>query len=128
VQSPEAFIETYASAWKLPPDGEKIAEFYNAPCLTLRGDGSFLALQTRSEVRQYFQSIAETYERRGIAQPSFKDLTSHRIGSRSALATVTWIGRKADGTFVDEWCVSYSLIEFEGLWRIVLATTHLANV
>src|SRR5262249_39429679 len=127
MQSPEAFIEDYTSAWRLPVDGEKIAEFYNAPCLTLRGDGSFVALQTQSEVIHYFQSIAETYERSGIAQPSFKDLTSHRIGSRSALVTETWIGRRTDGSIVNEWRVSYSLIEFEGRWRIVLATTHLAN-
>jgi len=83
MQSPEAFIEDYTSAWRLPADVEKIAEFYNSPSLTLRGDASFVALRTQSEVRRYFQFIAETYERSGIAQPSFKDLTSHRIGSRA---------------------------------------------
>jgi hypothetical protein len=65
-------------------------------------DRLFVAFQTRSEVRNYFQSIADTYERSGIAQPCFKDLPSHRIGSRSALATVTLVGRKADGTLVNE--------------------------
>jgi hypothetical protein len=46
MQTPEAFIEAYAAAWQLPADGKKIAEPYHAPCLTLRGDGSFVALQT----------------------------------------------------------------------------------
>jgi len=125
MQTPEAFIEAYAAAWQLPPDGKKIAELYHAPCLTLRGDGSFVALQTRADVIQFFQSVAETYEKLGIVEPSFKDFTSQTMGSRGALATVTWVGRKADGTLVREWRVSYNLIDFEGRRRIVLATTHI---
>ena len=125
MQTPEAFIEAYAAAWQLPPDGKKIAEHYNAPCLTLRGDGSFVALQTQADVVQYFQSVADTYEKLGIVQASSKDFTSQMMGSRGALATVTWVGRKADGALVNEWRVSYSLVEFEGRWRIVLTTTHI---
>ncbi len=126
MQTPEAFIEAYAAAWQLPPDGKKIAELYHAPCLTLRGDGSFVALQTQAEVAQYFQSVADSYAKLGIEQASFKDFASQMMGSRGALATVTWVGRKADGTLVNEWRVSYSLVEFEGRWLIALATTHLA--
>jgi hypothetical protein len=70
-------------------------------------------------------SLTASYVKLGIGQASFKDFASDMMGSRGALPTVTWVGRKADGTLVREWRVSYNLIDFEGRWRIVLATTHI---
>ncbi len=70
----EAFFESYRSDWEAARDGNRIAEFYHAPCLTLRADGSFASLQTKDEVARFFQTVADTLYKQGIEQWASKDL------------------------------------------------------
>jgi hypothetical protein len=61
----KAFFESYREIWERTRDGRQIAEFYHAPTLSLRGDGSFVCLQTADEIVQFFQSAADNYHKQG---------------------------------------------------------------
>ena len=53
MQEIAAFFESYRARWEATRDGKVIAQFYHAPCLTLRGDGSFVCLHTADEIVRY---------------------------------------------------------------------------
>jgi hypothetical protein len=121
----EAFFESYRSDWQETRDGNRIAEFYHAPCLTLRADGSFASLQTKDEVVRFFQTVADTLYKQGIEQWASKDLTTETLGSRSAIVTMTWLALNSEGSLLRQWRQSYNLVRFGQDWKIVLSTFHL---
>lgn len=55
----EGFFADYNAAFRTI-DGRRIAPFYHAPCLTLRGDGSFLLLQTEQDIEDFFPSAVRS--------------------------------------------------------------------
>jgi hypothetical protein len=122
----QQFFDSYQRIWAATRDGKQIAQFYHAPCLTLRGDGSMLTLQTEDEVARFFQTVADTYFQQGIARFAFQDLRAEPVGGRSAFVTMTWNALRADGSSVREWRQSYNLVRFGETWKIVLATFHVA--
>jgi hypothetical protein len=91
-------FESYQSTWVATRDGKQIASFYHAPCLTLRGDGTFVCFSTVDEVTEFFQSAADTYYRQGWERIAFKDLSTELLGSRSVFATMTWQAWKGNPT------------------------------
>lgn len=121
------FFESYQSIWVATRDGRQIANFYHAPCLSLRGDGTFVCFNTAEEVAEFFQSAADVYHRQGWERIAFKDLSSELLGSRSAFATTTWQACKADDTLAKEWRQSYNLCRFGETWKIILSTFHASD-
>ena len=79
----EKFFSDYNVAFRTI-DGRRIAPFYHAPCMTLRGDGSFLLLESPPEIEKFFQNVAETYKREGYSDGAFADLDATPIGGRTA--------------------------------------------
>jgi hypothetical protein len=65
------FLAGYDAAFQTF-EGPKIAPFYHAPCVTVRGDGSVHALQTQSEIKQmkYRSSPSLASKRVGRDRPS----------------------------------------------------------
>jgi hypothetical protein len=79
------YNETFAT-W----DGDKIAEFYCVPTITMRGDGSIHCFLSREEIVRFFRGVADTYKGEATTGARATDLVAVPLGERSALATVTW--------------------------------------
>jgi hypothetical protein len=118
------FLAAYDEAFQTF-EGARIAPFYHAPCVTVRGDGSIHSFQTRPEIESFFGGVAQKYRSDGLHGGTFYDLEVIPIGSRSLLATVTWEQWRADRSVLRKWRQSYNLIKTEGGWQILAATFHL---
>lgn len=105
-------------------DGDRIAEFYAVPSITMRGDGSIHCFQSREEIVRFFQGVADTYKGEGTQGGTANDVEAVPIGERSALVTVTWKNVRADGSVARQWRQSYNLVRFTEGWRILAATFH----
>jgi len=117
------FFETYATTFA-SIDGAAIANLYHAPCVTVRGDGSVLCLQSRDEVQAFFQKVADGYYREGFRGGPFANLDAITIGTRSALATMDWQMLREDKTMIRRWRQSYNLLRVGTEWRILASTFH----
>ena len=115
------YNETFATF-----DGDKIAEFYCVPTITMRGDGSIHCFQSREEIVRFFQGVANTYKGEGTQAATLHDLVAVSMGERSALATLTWKNLRADGSVARQWRQSYNVVRFGEGWRILAATFHLS--
>jgi ketosteroid isomerase-like protein len=118
------FLAAYDAAFQTF-DGTRIAPFYHAPCVTVRGDGSIHSFQTRPDIERFFGEVAQKYRADGLHGGTFYDLDVIPIGSRSLLATVTWEQWRADKSVLRKWRQSYNLVQTEAGWQILAATFHL---
>ena len=119
------FLNRYTEAF-LTWDGDKIAEFYCVPTITMRGDGSIHCFRSREKIVRFFQSVADTYKGEGTAGGTATDIVAVPLGERSALATVTWTNLRPDGNVARQWRQSYNVVRFAEGWRILAATFHLS--
>jgi Domain of unknown function (DUF4440) len=119
------FGHRYNEAWNF--DGDRIASLYNAPTVTMRGDGSIHCLQSHAELARFFQGVLDTYKREGFQSATMHDLEVVPLGARSALATMTWKMLRADGSSIREWRQSYNVVRHEDGWRILVSTFHLGG-
>ena len=119
------FLTAYNQAFETF-DGPKIAPFYHAPCITVRGDGSIHSFQTQSEIEKFFRGVAEKYSSDGYRSGTFYDLHVVPIGGRSVLATLTWEQLREDKSILRKWRHSYNLVRVQGGWKILASTFHLA--
>ena len=117
------FWKQYTAAFEAI-DGNRIAALYYIPTLTMRGDGSIHCLQSREELARFFQGVADSYYQEGYRGGSFENLQVTPIGGRSALATLDWQMRRADGSLIREWRQSYNLVRIAGGWQILVSTFH----
>ena len=119
-----AFLDRYNETFATY-DGEKIAEFYCVPTITMRGDGSIHCFRSREEIVRFFQGVADTYKGEGTKGATMHDLVAVPMGERSALATLTWKNLRADGSVARQWRQSYNVVRVAEGWRIMAATFHL---
>jgi ketosteroid isomerase-like protein len=117
------FLKQYTAAFEAI-DGSRIAALYYMPTLTMRGDGSIHCLQSLEELARFFQGVADSYYQEGYRGGSFENLLVTPIGGRSALATLNWQMRRADGSLIREWRQSYNLVRIAGGWQILVSTFH----
>jgi hypothetical protein len=61
----------------------------------------------------------------GVFAVLILDFTALKLGNHSALVTLDWDARRADGTQIRRWRQAYNLIEMAGSWKILLSTFHL---
>ena len=118
-----SFFENYAKAFD-SIDGKRIAALYYMPTVTMRGDGSIHCLQSRDDLARFFQGVADTCYRDGYRSGSFTNLQVVPIGVRSALATMDWELRRADGSVLREWRQSYNAVRVPDGWQILVSTFH----
>jgi hypothetical protein len=116
-------FETYATTFA-SIDGAAIAKLYHAPCVTVRGDGSVLCLQSREELQAFFQKVADGYYREGFRGGPFVNLEVVAIGMRSALASMDWEMLREDNTVIRRWRQSYNLLRVGAEWKILASTFH----
>lgn len=119
-----AFFEEYNDAFA-SIDGKRIAELYHMPSITMRGDGSIHCLQSRRDLAQFFQGVADSYYKEGFRSGNFANFEVVPIGSRSALAALDWEMRRGDGGVIRTWRQSYNVVHVRGQWQILVSTFHL---
>lgn len=107
-------------------DGDRIAGRYQPPYLALHVDGSRQVFADQAEVGRYFQRVVDDYHGKGCRSCRYGDLDAFAIGSRSALATVTWDLLREDGSVIGSWRESYGLTRTDGGWRIFSSVDHAA--
>jgi hypothetical protein len=90
-------------------DPALISDLFATPGVTLRADGSLVALTTRDDVIRYYQAATEGYHRNGCRSCRWADLKVTPTGNRSMLATVTWDLLHEDGSVMVTWRQSYYL-------------------
>ena len=89
-------------------DGATIATYYHAPSISMRADASVHVFQTRQEVREFFQGVADKYYSEGLRDSRFVNLDVKPIGSKSVLATLEWQMLRDDGSIIRTWRQSYN--------------------
>ncbi|WP_218511681.1 DUF4440 domain-containing protein [Variovorax sp. dw_308] len=118
-----AFLVRYQDAFDAI-DGQRIAALFHIPAVTMRGDGSIHALQSRQELASFFQGVADNYQKDGYAGGRFEELQVSPIGGRCALATLDWVMLRHDGSFIRKWRQSYNLVRVDSGWQILVSTFH----
>ena len=117
------FLESYAAAFNRV-DSAAIAKMYHVPCLTVRGDGSTHTFDDHDQVREFMESVAQTYYDEGNRASSFDELTVIPIGGECALATLKWTLRTEGGKPIREWRQSYNLIRKQQGLQFLVSTFH----
>jgi hypothetical protein len=120
----KAFLKEYADAFTAI-DGARIARLYHTPCVTVRGDGSIHSFQSESELRAFFEPLADAYHRDGCCGWNYENLEVCTLGARSALVTMDWQMQRQDGSTIRRWKQSYNFVTVDGRLRILASTFHL---
>ena len=105
-------------------DGATIATYYHAPSISMRADASVHVFQTRGELQEFFQEVAEKYYSEGLRNSRFINLEIKPLGSKSVLATLEWQMLREDGSCIRGWRQSYNLIRPNERWQILASTIH----
>jgi hypothetical protein len=105
-------------------DSATIAKYYHAPSISMRADASVHVFQTREELQDFFQVVADRYYAEGQRRSGFVDLDVRPIGSKSVLATLEWQMLREDGSLIRTWRQSYNLIRPDGRCQILASTIH----
>ena len=118
------FLDDYTRAFDAR-EAVAIAMLYHVPSVTMRGDGSAQCFQSRGELQQFFQGVADGYHQEANLGPGrYHGLTIQPIGARSVLVTLEWEMVRTDGSIVREWRQSYNLVRVDGRWQIFVSTFH----
>ena len=117
------FFDGFVTAFR-SFSGEQIAALYLVPNVSVSADGTVGCLQTCQEVGSYFQSVVDSCYGNGCRSCQYKDLDVVRIGSRSALGTVTWELLREDESVLKTWRESYNLVLSSGGLKIFASTDH----
>lgn len=115
----DAFVAAFAQF-----DGALVAQRYTVPCVSLDAQGALRSFHTRAEIAGYFQSVLTAYHQQGCRSCRFGDLEVVAVGTRSALASVTWELLRADGSVASGWRESYNLLRTDQGWKVFASTDH----
>ncbi|MDM0115098.1 hypothetical protein QTI66_23315 [Variovorax sp. J22R133] len=105
-------------------DGPEIARRYLTPYSALRQDGAIKYFDSAPEMASHFQSMMDDYLALGVRACRYKDLELMPLGTRSALATVTWELCRQDDTVVSFWRESYILVRTADGLRVFASVDH----
>jgi ketosteroid isomerase-like protein len=120
----KSFVEEYVHAFEAR-DGRCVAAFYNAPCLSVRADGSMHSFSTHKEIEAFFTSVLETYAEEGMTTFCAAAVTADPIGSMSSRFTCAWSMKRKDGSIIRNWSQTYIFQKFDADWKIIASIFHL---
>ena len=116
------FIKIYGRAFD-NYDLQSILDYYYTPCFIFKA-GKVYANVTEEAKQRYFQDLLKDYRRQQVTQAEIPHFEVKILGDNSALVTVEWVCRRADGSVVFDFWDSYFLIHIDGRWRILGDTVH----
>jgi hypothetical protein len=105
-------------------DAANVADLFAVPSVTLRNDGSVVALSTREDILRYYQAALDGYNRDGCRSCRWMDLEVTTIGMRALLATVSWELLREDQSVARRWRQSYCLSKHGNAPKIFSTVMH----
>ena len=118
----DSFFAWYAERY-MASDVDAISAVYEAPLLAVR-DGQAIHLADRRAVREHLGELMTAYAESGAARADIAELDVVDLGKSSAIATVHWHVRSADGAMVKDFHTTYHLLREGDSWRILSYTNH----
>jgi ketosteroid isomerase-like protein len=121
----DAVLETfrrYTQAFEtLRP--EAVVPYYHEPCLFISPEG-VVTLQTSADVAGFFTKVMARLRGDGYASSAFPGLQV--LALSDSLRMVRGVGswKRADGTDLRRFGVTYTLRKSDSAWRIVVAVAH----
>jgi hypothetical protein len=89
------FIKRYGQAWD-NYDLQTILHLYHTPCFIYKS-GKLFANLTEEDKLRYFQELLQSYRQQDYAKAEIPHCEIKALGPDSALVTVEWVCRRADG-------------------------------
>ena len=118
----EKFIKEYGQAWD-GYDLQTILRFYYTPCFIFKS-GTVFANVTEEIKLNYFRDLLEAYRQQDYAKAEIPHTEVKSLGQDSALVTVEWVCKRADGTVAFDFLDSYHLIHINNEWKILGDTVY----
>jgi ketosteroid isomerase-like protein len=102
---------------------EAVVPYYHQPCLFISPQG-VVALPTGADVAGFFQKVMADLRTSGYVSSAFPDLEVLRLSDSLAAVRGLGIWKKADGTDLRRFGLTYTLRKSDAEWRIVVAVAH----
>jgi hypothetical protein len=115
------FFDAYLDAW--PRGALAIAEFYAEPSISARG-GMLKAQPSRSDLAALFELVDKEYRSKGYDRGERRSFDYKPLGTGSALVTICWAYKRANGETIWETTFSYNVIKQSAGWKIYVQTMH----
>jgi hypothetical protein len=123
----ETFLAAYLEAWNAA-DIDRICDAY-ADAAPIYQDGALAAVGAPAARRAFLAAYVDAI------RPSLADgarwespeVELTRLGRDSALATVRWVFRRADGTVLEDYPDTYLLVRLDGRWAYLADVIHPAG-
>lgn len=116
------FIAAYGRAWD-NNDLQTILDYYHTPCFIFKG-GRLYDNASAETKRRYFEDILADYRQQQAIRAEIPHFEVKTLGDNSALITVRWFGKRADGVVAFDYLDSYLLIRLDGQWKILGDTVY----
>lgn len=100
------------------------ASLFHEPCLTVRGDGSVRAIQSRQKAASFFASVSDAWRLEGYHRFETINLDVLPIGRSGMLATFDWQMFGKDNILIRQWRQSYQLVRVEGKLQVLTSMFH----
>ena len=118
----EQFFRDYALAFD-SSDPERVAAFFHRPLLLVGKDGA-VSITEDDAIMGYTHGILEHHRANGYARAAVRDIEVTKQAPNLAIVSVHWQVFQADEALLWDWRNTYNLLEEEGGWKILVATTH----
>jgi hypothetical protein len=119
-------IEAYRATWEqiIRETGnvDDVNQFFHLPCIFVGADGSASLFREAKDISAFHRPRLELFRKGGVRRPMTKDFEVVPLGTRSALASVSWELRREDGSIERAWRHSYNLVDTNAGWRILVST------
>ena len=115
-------IKRYGQAWD-EYDLQTILNYYHTLCFIYKNKTLFTNLTQAIKVR-YFTDLLESYRQQSYAKAETPHIEVHMLGSDSALVTVEWLCKRADGSIVFDYWDTYHFIYINDTWKILGDTVY----
>lgn len=119
-----AFVTDYVKAFEAG-DACRVSAFYNAPCLSVRADGSLHNFSEQREIESFFRSVLDAYTNEGMATFAAKEVSVDPIGSASCRFSCTWSMQRDNGRLIRDWRQTYIFQSLGSDWKIIASIFHI---
>ncbi len=102
---------------------EAVVPYYHEPCLFVSPQG-VVALQTSSDVLALFTRVMAGLQGEGYASSVFPELEAQPLGDTVTMVRGIGVWKRADGTELRRFGLTYTLRKGDMDWRIVAAVVH----
>ena len=119
----DQFVNEYCEAFA-HGGGSDIAQFYNAPCLTVRGDGSLHVFAQDQEIEEFFENVVNTYRAEGMTGFGYSAPSISELGADCVNLSCEWIMKSADNSVIRRWNQTYTFKRMDGSWKIIASIFH----